>query len=95
MGDTFNRGECAAEHKRVDEKLDSHDKRLDDHDKKLEVLEKSDATNTNEIKNLCVGLDKQSKAIGGQTKAIWGLIVSLLLTLLGFFIWYIQNLGTK
>lgn len=79
------------EHTRVDERLNHHERWLGEHEGKIDTLIKSDATNTNEIKNLCNGLDKQSQAIGNQTKAIWGLVVSILLVLVGFFVWYVQN----
>lgn len=35
------------------DRFNQHEKRLDEHDKKIDVLEKDDATNTNEIKKLC------------------------------------------
>lgn len=82
---------CAEKHKRVDERLDHHKGWLKEHEKKIDSLVASDATNTNEIKNLCSGLDRQSKAIGSQTKAIWGLVCSILFVLIGFFVWYVQN----
>jgi len=66
-------------------RLNEHEKRLDDMDVKIDYLQKSDATNTNEIKNLC-------SQIGSQTKAIWGLVSSIGLMLAGFLIWYIQSL---
>ena len=57
---------CAEKHKWINEKLTRHDIWLKDHDGKIDCLEKSDATNQNEIKHLC-------QQIGGQTKAIWGI----------------------
>lgn len=77
---------CKEKHVRLDERLEQHDKRLDYHEKKIDVLEKSDAANTTEIKNLCI-------QIGSQTKAIWGLVFSVISALVGFFIWYIQSIG--
>lgn len=77
---------CTEKHKRVDERLNHHEKWLEGHEGKIDNLEKSDATNTNEIKNLC-------RQLGSQTKAIWGLVSSILLVMVSFFIWYIQNLG--
>lgn len=78
---------CERTHKRVDERLDHHERWLGEHEKKIDGLEKSDATNTTEIKNLC-------RQIGNQTKAIWGLVSTIIATLAGFFIWYVQKGGT-
>lgn len=84
-GDAYNKEACKNEHKRIDERLDHHERWLGEHEKKIDVLEKSDATNTTEIKNLC-------RQIGSQTKAIWGLVTAILMVLIGFFIWYVQNI---
>lgn len=75
---------CVEKHKRVDERLDHHEKWLGDHEEKIDRLDRSDASNTQAIDNLC-------KQIGGQTKAIWGLVSSLIMTLVGFFIFSIQK----
>ena len=75
---------CAEKHKRVDERLNHHERWLGEHEGKIDTLEKSDATNTNEIKNLC-------SRIGSQTTAIWGLVGSIFMVLVGFFVWYVQN----
>ena len=32
-------------------------------------------------------------SMSGLTKAIWGMVSSILLILIGFLIWYIQNIG--
>jgi hypothetical protein len=83
---------CAEKHKRVDERLDMHDDTLQDHSGRIVVLEKNDATNTNEIKNLCKSIESQSGRIGSLTNAIWGLVTGIFFALLGFFFWYIQNI---
>ena len=75
MSDIYVKADvCDKVHKRVDERLDHHE----------HWLEKSDATNTNEIKNLC-------NRIGSQTTAIWGLVCAIVSVLVGFFVWYVQN----
>ena len=83
---------CNERHKAVDREIERHEKWLGEHEGKIDGLVKSDATNTNEIKNLCVSVDKQSKRIGGLTSAIWGLVSALLILLIGFVFWYIQSL---
>ena len=67
------------------EKHEAVDKRLDGHDTRIGVLEKSDAVNSAEIKNL-------GKQIGSQTKAIWGLVSGIFFVMFGFLIWYVQTL---
>ena len=85
MGDVYVKAEvCDKEHIRVSERLGHHERWLEEHDDKIDTLEKSDATNTNEIKNLC-------NRIGSQTTAIWGLVSSIFMVLVGFFVWYVQN----
>ena len=76
---------CEQKHMAINQALDRHSKWLGEHEEKLDCLTKSDATNTNEIKNLC-------QRIGSQTTAIWGLVASVFMVLLGFLIWYIQSL---
>ena len=75
---------CKERHRALDEKFSRHEKWIGEHENKLDKLERSDAKNTIQIENL-------TKAIGAQTKAIWGLVSSVALMLIGFLIWYIQN----
>lgn len=88
MADVYNKELCAREHESVDEKLNHHERWLGEHEKKIDVLEKSDATNTTKIDNLC-------GQIASLTKSIWGLVISILFVLIGFFIWYIQSLPRR
>jgi hypothetical protein len=77
---------CAEKHRRVDERLDGHDIQLKDHDKRIGDLEKYQSRAEEQVSQLC----KQIKSL---VKAMWwamGLAVS---TLLGFFVWYVQNIG--
>lgn len=83
-GDAVSKEICKKEHERVNERLDHHERWLGEHEGKIDVLTKSDAANTNEIKNLC-------RQIGSQTKAIWGLVSAILMVLIGFFVWYVQT----
>lgn len=76
---------CDMRHKRVDEKFDHHEGWLKDHEKKIDVLEKSDATNTTKIDNLC-------GQIASLTKSIWGLVTGIFFVLIGFVVWYIQSI---
>ena len=76
---------CAEKHKAIDATLMRHEGDLESLGGRVGTLEKSDASKTTAIDNLC-------KQIGGQTKAIWGLISALITMLAGFLLTYIQNL---
>jgi len=76
---------CKATHKALDDKIERHEKWLGEHEGKIDVLEKSDATNTANITNVC-------KSVTGLTKAVWGLVSAIIIMLLGFVFWYIQSL---
>jgi tetrahydromethanopterin S-methyltransferase subunit B len=83
---------CDERHKAVDKEVLRHEKWLSEHEEKLDSLIKSDATNTNEIKNLCKSIESQNKKMGNLTNAIWGLVIGIFFVLLGFVVWYIQDL---
>lgn len=76
---------CDLKHNRVDERLDVHDKRFDSIEGRQDVLEKSSVRTDTIVTNLCKKMD---------------LLISVLLTamgsafivLIGFLIWYIQQL---
>ena len=91
-GDVVSKEVCNKEHERVNERLDHHERWLGEHEIKIDGLQKSDATNTNEIKNLCTSIESQNKKMGSLSNAIWGLVAGIFLTLLGFVFWYIQSL---
>lgn len=82
MGDQV----CELKHKHIDERLQEHDKVLKEHGTAIQKLDRSNATNTEAIRNLC-------KQIKGLVNAVWGLVVTLLSTGISFFIWYTQNVG--
>jgi hypothetical protein len=52
--------------------------RLDKNDSQIDTLVKSDAVNTTNIKLLL--------------KAVWGMFGTVVVTLLGFLVWYIQTI---
>jgi hypothetical protein len=76
---------CTEKHRALDDKIARHEKWIGEHETKIDHLERSDAANTTQIDNL-------TKAIGSQTKAIWGLVSSIVVMLAGFLLWYIQSL---
>ncbi|MBO8161345.1 MAG: hemolysin XhlA family protein [Thermosipho sp. (in: Bacteria)] len=68
------------------EKLNYITKKLDDHEIRIRKLEINDAEMGQKIQNLIDKIDN----LTGWLKALVLLGIS---TLVGFFIWYIQNLG--
>ena len=76
---------CNEKHKRIDETLDRHDIRLNNHGVRIDNLERYQSKTEVEIKNLI----EQIKALVTTIKWAMGLTIT---TLLGFFIWYVQNL---
>lgn len=75
---------CTEKHKRVDERLDGHDNRLNNHSERIKILENSQVKTETIVQNVC-------KQIATLVKAIWWAIGLTITSLLGFFIWYIQN----
>lgn len=75
---------CEEKHKRVDERLNHHESWLGEHEEKIDRLDRSDAAKTEAIDNLC-------KQIGGQTKAIWGLVSIVATGLIGFFFYAVEK----
>jgi hypothetical protein len=84
MNNEYSKIACETEHRRIDERLNHHESWLGEHETKIDRLDRSDATNTQAIDNLC-------KQIGGLTKAIWGLITIGATAFTGFFFYAVQN----
>ncbi len=76
---------CNEKHKRIDETLDRYDIRLNNHGDRIDNLERYQSKTEVEIKNLI----EQIKVLVITIKWAMGLTFT---TLLGFFIWYVQNL---
>ena len=77
---------CTERHKRIDERLDVHDQRLNNHGERIDALEQHKSRTEVEIKNLI----EQIKSLVTTMRWFMGLFAS---SLIGFFIWYIQNIG--
>lgn len=76
---------CNVKHKRIDERLEVQDKRINNHSERLDRLEQYQSKSEEQIKNLC----KQIESLVSTIKWSMGLLIT---TLIGFIIWYIQNL---
>lgn len=80
---------CELKHKTIEDKFNRHESWLCEHEEKIDKLSKSDATNTNEIKNLC----KNISDLVATIKWLIGIMVTIMgSSLVGFFIWYVQNI---
>jgi hypothetical protein len=58
-----------------------------------EAVGKDVASHDVEIGVLKTNMENLTKGLDRLTKAIWGLVVMVMGTLAGFFVWYIQGLG--
>ena len=76
---------CKHKHERVDEIIENHNSRLGDHDKRIDLLEQFQSRSEVQIMNLC----KEIESLVTTIKWSMGVLIT---TLLGFVIWYIQNL---
>jgi len=79
---------CKERHKRVDERLATHETRLNAHAKQLDDLSISDATNKTEISSLC----KQIADLVNTIKWLIGiLVVPVIGGIIGFFFYAAQK----
>jgi len=58
--------------------------KLENHEKRITKLETSDAVMEERFKSICRQLE-------GLTKALWFLGTTIIVTLAGFFVWYVQT----
>jgi len=58
----------------------------------MEVVGKAVAVHDVDIGVLKSNMENLTKGLDRLTKAIWGLVVMCLGTLVGFFVWYVQGL---
>ena len=79
--------EVIASAKSAHHRLDTHEIWFKERDDKIDSLEKSDATNTNEIKNLCKNIANLVTAI----KWFIGIIITIIGGFAAFIMWYIEN----
>lgn len=80
----YNPELCKEKHKRIDEKLNTHEQRLNNHGSRIDRLEQYQSKTETMIKNLCERID------GLVTTMRWfiGLLVGALVT---FFFYVVQR----
>lgn len=84
MSENYSLELCEEKHKRLDERLDTHDKRLNNHADRLDKLEQDNVGLKAEIKNLCDNL----KSLTAVMKWFIGLMVG---SFVAFFFYAIQH----
>lgn len=77
---------CQEKHKQIDEKFSTQERRLNNHSERIDKLEQFKSSTENELRNLV----EQIKNLVATLK--W-MITTAIVSLLGFFIWYIQSIG--
>ena len=75
---------CNVRHKGIEKEFERHEKWIGEHEVKIDELSKSDAINTQAIKELCA-------QIASLVTTIRWLIGVVVTSLIGFFIFAVQN----
>lgn len=79
------RPECKAEFDRIHQRIDKRDKSFEEQKHDIKELAVSQARTSEDVVHM-------TKSISALTKALWGVAASLLATLFGFVLWYIQSI---
>lgn len=79
------RPECKAEFDRIHKRIDKRDKSFEEQEHNIKELTVSHARISEDVLHM-------TKSISALTKALWGVAASILGTLFGFVMWYIQKL---
>ena len=77
---------CREKHKQIDEKFGTQERRLNNHSERIDKLEQFKSSTENELRNLV----EQIKNLVATLK--W-MMATAFVSLLGFFIWYIQSIA--
>ena len=86
-------GLCEMEEKRIDCEKEFMRiwERLSTGDKKFETFRDKNNEQDIELTTLKANMMHLITSMSGLTKAIWGMVSAILLMLIGFFFWYVQN----
>ncbi|MBF7097570.1 hemolysin XhlA family protein [Alkalibacter mobilis] len=77
---------CKEKHENINRTLEQHERRMNKHGERIDKIEQFQSRTETKIENLC----EQIRSLVSTIR--WALGVGLT-TLLGFFIWYVQNIG--
>jgi chromosome segregation ATPase len=75
---------CNEKHEEIKDKLKTHETRLNNHSNRLDALEQYKSKSEVQMSNLC----EQIKSLVTTMRWFIGVLIT---SLLGFFVWYIQN----
>ena len=76
---------CDERHERIDSRLRDNDGTLREHGNKIGEIERACSRYEANIIHIC-------ETLKGLTKSIYGLTTALVVSLVGFFIWYVQSI---
>ncbi len=82
----YNRELCVQEHKRINNELGRHERRMNNHGERIDKIEQFQSRSETKVENLC----EQIRSLVSTIRWALGVVIS---TLLGFFIWFVQNTG--
>ena len=75
---------CTERHKRLDEKIETHERRINNHSKRLDNIEQGQAEFRVQIQNLCEDI----KGLTNTLKWFMGLLIG---SFVAFFFYAVQN----
>ena len=67
------------------------DKRFEKLETEVSALAKAHLELEGDVRVSDTRVEQLTKTLAGLTKALWGLVISMLTTAVGFVIWYIQH----
>ena len=79
------RPECQVEFEKIHKRIDKRDETLTEQENEIKEHGLSIARISEDVIHM-------TKSINGLTKALWGVAASMMATLFGFVLWYIQSL---
>lgn len=87
MSETYRpiRKECKEEFDRIHRRIDKRDKMLGEQEDKLQAHGESLARMSEDVTHV-------TRSISALTKALWGVAGSLMASLFGFILWYVQSI---
>lgn len=87
---------CDNTHKHYDQRLTKVEAQVEDHDRRLDKQEQYKASSEVQITNLCQRIDDLVGVVRESNKQsqhiMYGVSGTVIVTLIGFVIWYIQTL---
>lgn len=87
----FNAETCRLQHEHIIQRLDKHEEMIKENDDRISVQEQYKASSEVQINNLCERIDSLVTTIKDTNKVQVTVTISIMMTLIGFVIWYIQN----